>query len=168
MHDDKEIAIQIIPEAAQADTVECEEMQFVMIKVWNPDTWTLSEPFELWVPKMGSLLDFSAILSSKTHIAAENIDCAKIISPWNFHRVELPFINWVRLSSEEQGKNSISQDPFYLSTDGILFIVKDRTVNSRDMTPEEKELYKCQEYEEWLMSGGAKGQYTEAKGKNKK
>lgn len=55
MHDDKELAVQIVPEAAQADAVECEEMHFVMIKVWNPDTWALSEPFELWLPKIGSL-----------------------------------------------------------------------------------------------------------------
>lgn len=55
------------------------------------------------------------------------------------------------------------QEPFYLSTDGILFIVKDSTKPSREMTADEKELYKCQEYEEWLMSGGAKGNQSQSK-----
>lgn len=108
MHDDKEIAIQIVPDAAQADADSCEEMQFVMIKVWNPTAWTLSDPFELWVPKIGSLQEFATIISARTQIPAESIDCAKIISPWNFHRVELPYIHWVHLSAEAVAKNSIS------------------------------------------------------------
>lgn len=37
-------------------------------------------------------------------------------------------------------------------------MVKDARIESRNMTNEEKELYKCDEYEQWLMSGGAKGQ----------
>lgn len=157
MHDDKEIAVQIIPDPTHVDATECEEMHYCMIKLWHPQEWTLDAPFEVWMPKLGSLQEFAAILSSRTGIPLEHIHCAKINSPWNFHRVELPFISWIQLCSEAQGKNSISQDPFYLSTDGILFVVKDARVESREMSAEEKELYKCQEYEEWLMSGGAKG-----------
>ena len=138
--------------------MECEEMHYVMIKVWNPQDWTLSMPVELWISKMGSLAEFAAVLSSKLDIPKEHILCAKVGSPWNFHRVELPYIGWVNLTSETQGLNSISQEPYYLSTDGILFVVRDARTEIRDMTIEEKELYKCEEYEQWLMSGGAKGQ----------
>ena len=140
-----------------ADTVDCEEMHYVMIKLWHPDTWQLDAPFELWISKMASLSEFAATISSKLKIPSEKIHCAKINSPWNFHRVELPFISWINLTSEQQGKNSIVQDPFYLSTDGNLFIVKDASIESREMTDDEKLLYKCEEYEQWLMAGGAKG-----------
>jgi hypothetical protein len=157
MHDDKEVAVQIIPDPSLADTATQEESHFVMVKLWHPDTWLLDAPFELWISKMASLSDFAAALAAKLSIPPEHIHSAKINSPWNFHRVELPFISWVNLTSEQQATNSIAQDPFYLSTDGILFIVKDARIESRDMTLDEKLLYKCEEYEQWLMAGGAKG-----------
>lgn len=41
----------------------------------------------------------------------------------------------------------MSSSPFYLSTDGILFIIYDKTINVRDMTFDEKEKYRCHEFE---------------------
>ena len=46
-------------------------------------------------------------------------------------------------------------------------MIKDKSLEGREMTAQEKELYKCHEYEEWLMSGGAKGQTTSSKGNKK-
>jgi len=121
----------------------------------------------MWVPKIATLSEFSQILSSKVQIPSESIYCAKITSPWNFHRVELPFVDWIHLTSDQRGeKEYVSSQPFYLSTDGILFIVKDCTLEQRDMTPVEKLLYKCDEFEQWLMAGGSKqpGESNKRKG----
>ena len=41
----------------------------------------------------------------------------------------------------------MSSSPFYLSTDGILFIIYDKTINVRDMTFDEKEKYRCYVFE---------------------
>ena len=41
----------------------------------------------------------------------------------------------------------MSSSPFYLSTDGILFIIKDSSVEGREMTAEEKDLYRCADFE---------------------
>ena len=41
----------------------------------------------------------------------------------------------------------MSSSPFYLSTDGILFIVRDSTQEMRDMTVQERELYRCEDFE---------------------
>lgn len=66
-----------------------------MVKLWNPQEYSLGGPTEIWVDKIASLSDFAKVLSNKFNICAENIMCTKIISPWNFHRVELPFLEWV-------------------------------------------------------------------------
>lgn len=68
MHDDKEIAVQIIPDPVHADRADCEEMHYVMMKHWHPQEWTLGEPFEIWISKMGSLMEFAAVLSSRLSI----------------------------------------------------------------------------------------------------
>jgi len=126
----------------------------------------------MWIPKIATLSEFSQILSSRVNIPSESIYCAKISSPWNFHRIELPFVDWVHLTSELKSEKDqrgstqyVSSQPFYLSTDGILFIVKDCTVDQRDMTPQEKLLYKCDEFEQWLMAGGSKQDGTSNKRK---
>ena len=52
----------------------------------------------------------------------------------------------------ETHRNLICSNPFYLSTDGILFIIKDSSVQGRQMTQEEKDLYKCAEFENQVVS----------------
>jgi len=41
-----------------------------------------------------------------------------------------------------------------VSTDGILFIVKDGTMKERDMTIEERELYRTDDFEANLFAAG--------------
>ena len=48
----------------------------------------------------------------------------------------------------------MSSNPFYLSTDGILFIIKDTSKTHREMTIEEKDLYRCADFESQMFSGG--------------
>ena len=58
---------------------------------------------------------------------------------------------------EDIGANVISSNPFYLSTDGILFIIRDSKTEIRDMTAEEKDLYRCEEFEGQMFAAGDKG-----------
>jgi hypothetical protein len=41
----------------------------------------------------------------------------------------------------------MSSSPFYLSTDGILFVIYDNNLSIREMTFDEKEKYRCDEFE---------------------
>jgi hypothetical protein len=78
-------------------------------------------------------------------IDVQNIWCTKINSPWNFHRVELPFVEWIQLVNAAD--NLMSSSPFYLSTDGILFVVRDGSQEIRDMVADEKDLFRCEDFE---------------------
>ena len=118
-----------------------------MVKLWHQDTWDLDAPVELWLDKDANLGDFANEISEKLKISTNSICCTKINSPWNFHRVELPYIEWIQLTQEDTSRNLMSSNPFYLSTDGILFMVKDSSVEGREMTAEEKDLYRCEDFE---------------------
>ena len=90
MYDDKEIAIQIVPETTVQPN---ENQQLVMVKFWDPKSWTLGAPFELFIDKESTLSDFATTLSTLfPSLPPQEIQCTKINSPWNFHRVELPFV----------------------------------------------------------------------------
>ena len=95
MHDDKEVAIQILEQPEE--TVE--DKLIVMIKQYHPETWTLDAPMEIWLPKHASLNDFAEAISAKVGLPKERIDCTKISSPWNFHRIMLPFVEWTAIAN---------------------------------------------------------------------
>ena len=62
MKDGKEVAIQILsPEEHAIEIslgVEKENCNLVMVKLWSPDTWDLSETHEIYIPKDKTLEDF--------------------------------------------------------------------------------------------------------------
>ena len=51
----------------------------------------------------------------------------------------------------------MSSNPFYLSTDGILFIIKDTSKTHREMTIQEKDMYRCADFESQMFAGGDGG-----------
>lgn len=142
MFDDKEIAIQIVEEPTFQ-----EDSHLVMVKVFDPESWALGAPREVWVQIKANLGDFASILSEQLGIPAENLELTKVNSPWNFHRVTLPFAEWVRIGAEGVKESYMHSAPFYLSTDGILFIAKDSRKEMREMTNAEKDLYRCEDFE---------------------
>ena len=81
MHDDKEIAIQFLPNTNN------EDKYLAMIKEWNPQTWELTAPVEIWIDKKATVAQFASSLSTALGIPVENLVCTKINSPWNFHRI---------------------------------------------------------------------------------
>jgi hypothetical protein len=164
MHDDKDLSVQILMPGDygydQEGTVELESDVLILVKVWHPDTWELEPPRELWIRRSSTLEEVAVVLSTLLGIAPENLVAAKINSPWNFHRVQLPFVDWVKLSGAAKGKDDLSQNPitnapFYLSTDGILFVVRDSSKVEREMSGDERELYRCEAFEELIAAGGA-------------
>ena len=50
MHDDKELAIQV----GQSEEIK-ESHYLCMVKVFDPETWQLSPPKEIWIDKMSNL-----------------------------------------------------------------------------------------------------------------
>ena len=65
MVEEKEIAIQVLnePDALPEDHFE-QEQQLVMVKLWNPDTWEVSEVTELFVSRQATLHEFAGVLSA--------------------------------------------------------------------------------------------------------
>lgn len=101
IYDGKEIGVQILPEAPTETLDERDQSYLVMVKLWDPSDWTLSELVELYVPKTADLDEFANILSSKfPHVPSDQIECAKINSSWNFSRVQLPYESWTHLQKE--------------------------------------------------------------------
>lgn len=118
-----------------------------MIKLFHPETWLLEKPTELWVNKNANIQELNNTIAKHFDISEECILLTKINSPWSFHRVILPFQEWVNISDANIKDSYLHSSPFYLSTDGILFILRDSRQNMREMTAEEKALYHCDEFE---------------------
>lgn len=47
----------------------------------------------------------------------------------------------------EGSTDFFTSSPYYLTTDGLFFVVKDLTKDGRDMTEAEKEMYKSNDFE---------------------
>ena len=106
-----------------------------MVKVWDPSDWSLSDHVELFVSKQATLSDLAVKLAAKfPHIKVGDIECTKISSSWNFSRVQLPYAPWTKL---ENSTDFVSTAPFYVATDGYLFVIKDASKVIRDMMHEE-------------------------------
>lgn len=142
MHDDKEIAIQIVKDDEPDDL-----KHLIMTKFWNTQTWDLDMPRELWVKKSATVDELAQEISKSYGVAKDDLLVTKINSSWSFHRVILPFSEWVSMEAAEHSTSYIYSAPFYLSTDGILFIVRKKSEDVREMTAHEKELYRCDEFE---------------------
>ena len=60
MHDDKEIAIQILPKHLN---IVDDNSYLIMIKHLNTITWELDMPREIWINKMATIGDLANIIS---------------------------------------------------------------------------------------------------------
>lgn len=118
-----------------------------MIKLFDPETWSLGEPRELWVSKKANIADLNKVVSAAFGLPESSTHLTKINSPWSFHRVILPFQDWVCLSDKSFSDSYLHSAPFYLSTDGILFVLRDSTKSMREMSADEKLLFHCEEFE---------------------
>ena len=149
--DGKEVAIQILPEVSEESDEQREQSHLLMVKAWDPSDWSLSDPVELFIPKQATLSELGLMLAAKfPHIELANIQCTKINSSWNFSRVQLPYAVWTKL---ENNTDFVSNAPFYVSTDGLFFVIKDASKEIREMTAEEQEMYKSSDFETTMFDG---------------
>ena len=150
MYDGKEIALQLLPEPPQESEDERDQSYLVMVKAWDPSDWSLTDLVEVYVPKIATLDAFNQILHSRFNfMSPENIECTKINSSWNFSRVQLPYESWTTLQGNEQ---FVASAPYYVQTDGLFFVIKDKSKEGREMTDEERELYKSDDYEKNMFA----------------
>ena len=91
--------------------------------MWDPETWELSELKEIFIDKTMALAQFGeCLLSIYPELNLESLQVTKISSPWYFNRVQLPYETWHGVVDAEQ---LLCSAPFYVSVDGLLFIIKD-------------------------------------------
>lgn len=79
--------------------------------------------------------------------------CCKIASAWSFSRIQLPHELWYKLEGND---GYIGSSPFFLATDGSLFVyffplviyrVKNTEVKERELSEEERKAYAAFDYE---------------------
>ena len=126
----------------------------VMVKVFDPATWHLSEPKEMWVSKKANIGDLAKSLADATGMDENCVEVTKIASPSQFHRVNLMSHEWLQnewfhLKHNEKDKidisrNYIASSPFYLNTDGLFLVVKHFETQIREMTKDEKVKYQAE------------------------
>ena len=150
----KQIAIQI----TNSEEDPSPEDILLLVKCWNPESWELSDTFEIYVSKNTTLANFGSLLSNLFGIPEKELECCKIGSAWSFSRVQLPSEQWVKTF---ENHCFISANPFFLSVDGCLLIVKKLGAKERDLNEEERKRYAAFDYERL-------GSYKHIPGKNHK
>lgn len=158
MFEGKQIAIQILkePEIVDPDSI------LIMLRCWNPATWELTPMKEILVKRYSTMDEFSNVIHQEyPFIERKNIECCKVMTVQTFFRLQLPHEKWFGLIANE---NFLAASPFYLSTDGLLFIAKDNTLVERDLSVDEKAIFGITEFESTNFAqnniGGGKRGYV--------
>ena len=120
--------------------------------MWDPETWELTPVREIHAQRFQSLDALADQLSSLYDIPKENLAATKIISVWNFFRVQLQYGKFEELSGRP---SYLAEHPFYLSTDGLLFVIRDKSKSARELTPLEVKEFGFDEYQEAIVQNGA-------------
>ena len=140
MHNKKQLAVQI---TAEVEDPSLEDI-LVVIRSWNPETWELSDPYEIYCSKGTVLSTLGSLLGGLFGIPEAEVECCKIGSAWNFSRVQLPSEQWVKTNGNQC---FIVSSPFYLNVDGGLLIVKKCGCKERELNADERIKYAAFDYE---------------------
>ncbi len=152
MYEGKQLAVQML----SAPENPGEDELLVMVQLWDPNTWALSPLKELYVDRACTLPLFAAILCSIFDIPTASMKCCKIASAWNFSRVQLPHETWHPLEGND---GYLGATPFFLTTDGTMFVIKNSETKERALTEEERKAYAAFDYE---MASGTDGKAAAA------
>jgi ubiquitin C-terminal hydrolase len=140
LYERKNIAVQVLTEPEE----EIKTTQLVIVvRHWSPATWSLSKPVELIVDKYSSLSKFGAIVAEAFSLDPAKASLSRISYTWSFVRSDLPTETWY--NTEGLG-SSLSSNPWYLSIDGAMFVLRDKDEEVREMTAEEKKKYSGTSY----------------------
>jgi ubiquitin C-terminal hydrolase len=116
LYEQKKLSLQILKEE---DTELSYNDMIVVVRKWSPNTWEISEPIEIIVRKHSTLHDFGEKLSSAFSIPHGDLEVAKISYTWHFSRLDLKTETFHRTLNSS---NFLSQQPWYISMDGNLFL----------------------------------------------
>jgi ubiquitin C-terminal hydrolase len=135
LYEKKNLALQIL----DADEPELSPTQIVVVvRRWSPSTWELFPSCEVVIDKHSTVEAFGKTLAEKYQIEESDLEACKITYTWNFMRTDLVKEHWQRTS---RIFTTLTQSPWYLTIDGILFIIKDRREPLRELTEEERRRY---------------------------
>jgi ubiquitin C-terminal hydrolase len=132
LYEKKNLALQTL----DADELELAPSQMiVVVRRWSPSTWELSPSCEVVIDKHSTVEAFGKTLAEKYQIEESDLEVCKITYTWNFMRTDLVKEHWQRTS---RIFTTLTQSPWYLTIDGILFIIKDRSEPLRELTEGER------------------------------
>mmetsp|Transcript_7591 Transcript_7591/g.11171 ORF Transcript_7591/g.11171 Transcript_7591/m.11171 type:complete len:194 (+) Transcript_7591:2557-3138(+) len=140
MFDKKNIGVQLLEEPDKK--LEYSEI-IVIVRKWSPSTWELTSPKEIIINKHWRLHEFGENLSKIFEIPHENLGVHRVSYSYNFMRGELKSEKFIKTQGNY---HYLSSQPWYLSVDGMLFIIKDNTEELREMTSEEKKKYSAKSF----------------------
>mmetsp|Transcript_32739 Transcript_32739/g.56995 ORF Transcript_32739/g.56995 Transcript_32739/m.56995 type:complete len:1043 (+) Transcript_32739:920-4048(+) len=135
LYEKKNIAIQVLDED-EPDILPSQ--MIVVVRKWSPSSWDLSPSVEVVIDKYSSVESFGKKLAEMFTIEEDDLEACKITYTWNFMRTDLVSEHWQRT---RRVFSTLTQSPWYLTIDGILFIVKDRSEMLRELTDSEKRKY---------------------------
>jgi ubiquitin C-terminal hydrolase len=107
----------------------------LVVRKWSPSTWELTAPVEFSLTRYATFHQMGEVICEKLGVSLENLRAARIANTWNFSRVDLPTEQWFPLNTSSF---RISSQPWYLTFDGNLIVVKDSEEPLKDLTDEDR------------------------------
>ena len=141
MYEKKMVSVQVVGE--QSTVYSPSSSLLVVVRLWSPVSWELSQPIEIELGKNCTFREFGERVSGMYGIAVERLMAARIAYTWNFNRTELLNQQWYALNDTY---NRLSSNPWYLPSDGTLLMysppsLKDSSEILRPLTDEERDRY---------------------------
>ena len=137
-------------------SVQGAEMVQVLVREWRPDTWELSPLKLIEFPKKEKSHEFGKYLQGLfPHIHPDNLFASRTAVYKIFHRSDLIFKKWLKVASSGVGNAWLGTSQYELTRDGILIVVKDKSIPLReDLTQEEKDNFCSKSYLEHQSKKG--------------
>ena len=107
----------------------------IIVRKWSPSTWDLTAPIEITLTRNATFHQMGEIISARLNVPLDSLRAARITNTWNFSRMDLPTEQWFVLHSSSF---RLSSQPWYVSFDGSLVVVKDGEELLRELTDEDR------------------------------
>ena len=132
LYEKKQLCIQEFPEpVSELDNSDIA----IVVRRWSPSTWELTAPVEISLTRYATFHQMGEAICAKLGVGLENLRAARIANTWNFSRVDLPTEQWFPLHASSF---RISSQPWYLTFDGNLIVVKDSEEPMKELTEEDR------------------------------
>jgi len=130
--DKKQVAIEVLDEPEVLTPKE----NLIVVRLWNPSTLDISPRMEIIIDRNKSLKQLAEKIHEKnSNINVENIMGCKVLGAWKFIKYDLLFQEWTDFNDEN---SLLYSHPLYVNVDGTLVFIKDKTIQAKELTEEEK------------------------------